>query len=258
MCKHAPLSPSAAERWLNCTASYEFCKDIKSETSTYAKEGQDAHALAGWYLELGKIMSQPSLLEQDTWLNQHWAEKPTFSEFYSKEMEKYIQQYIDYIDNIKAYEPYKYYIEYKVQIPIIRGFGTVDFWSIKDNILHIADLKYGKGKRVNVKDNQQLKLYAWGVLQKIKNLEAIHKIALHIIQPRINKDGVFESWTIGITSLTEWAKYYVKVKADFCFSGIEGGAKFKTGSWCWFCPGKDLCKHKKSEEIRRDFDDQFR
>ena len=43
---HALLSPSAAHRWLNCTASPLLEKDVKDSGSTFAEEGSLAHAIA--------------------------------------------------------------------------------------------------------------------------------------------------------------------------------------------------------------------
>lgn len=42
--KHALLSPSAAHRWLNCTAAPLLEKDIEDKGSTFAEEGSLAHA----------------------------------------------------------------------------------------------------------------------------------------------------------------------------------------------------------------------
>lgn len=45
MAAHALLSPSAAERWINCPASVFLNKDIPDEGSVYADEGTAAHTL---------------------------------------------------------------------------------------------------------------------------------------------------------------------------------------------------------------------
>ena len=42
--KHALLSPSAAHRWLNCTAAPLLEKDVEDKGSVYAEEGTLAHA----------------------------------------------------------------------------------------------------------------------------------------------------------------------------------------------------------------------
>lgn len=42
--KHALLSPSAAHRWMNCTAAPLLERDVEDKSSTFAEEGTLAHA----------------------------------------------------------------------------------------------------------------------------------------------------------------------------------------------------------------------
>lgn len=42
--KHALLSPSAAHRWMNCTAAPLLERDVEDKGSTFAEEGTLAHA----------------------------------------------------------------------------------------------------------------------------------------------------------------------------------------------------------------------
>jgi len=46
MAKHALLSASVALRWLNCMPSARLEEQIPNKTSSYAREGTFAHALA--------------------------------------------------------------------------------------------------------------------------------------------------------------------------------------------------------------------
>ncbi|HZK58088.1 MAG TPA: DUF2800 domain-containing protein, partial [Clostridia bacterium] len=50
--KHALLSASSAERWLNCTPSARLAEDIKDISSPYAAEGTLAHAIGELQLQL--------------------------------------------------------------------------------------------------------------------------------------------------------------------------------------------------------------
>ena len=45
---HAILSPSAAHRWMNCTAAPRLEEKAEDKGSTYAEEGTLAHAPAKW------------------------------------------------------------------------------------------------------------------------------------------------------------------------------------------------------------------
>lgn len=58
--KHALLSPSAAHRWLNCTAAPLLEKDIEDKGITFAEEGSLAHAYCAKKLKeyLGQDVSE--------------------------------------------------------------------------------------------------------------------------------------------------------------------------------------------------------
>lgn len=51
--KHALLSASSAERWLNCTAAPRFEESLPESTSEYAEQGRLAHA-SGDCVVIGK------------------------------------------------------------------------------------------------------------------------------------------------------------------------------------------------------------
>ena len=49
--KHAVLSASSSERWLNCTPSARLCENYEDNGSDYAAEGTDAHTLCEFRLK---------------------------------------------------------------------------------------------------------------------------------------------------------------------------------------------------------------
>lgn len=68
--KHAVLSASSSERWLNCPPSARLCEAYEDKGSDYAAEGTDAHALCEFRLKqaLGipaddHLYGQPSVPE---------------------------------------------------------------------------------------------------------------------------------------------------------------------------------------------------
>ena len=51
MAKHAVLSASSSERWLNCPPSARLCEAYEDKGSDYAAEGTDAHTLCEYRLK---------------------------------------------------------------------------------------------------------------------------------------------------------------------------------------------------------------
>lgn len=211
---HAKLPPSAAYRWLECTASYEFTKDMPVVETIWAKEGTLAHEKLA------------ELIENE------------YSNKIEPEMLKYLVPCYKYLNKLKENSDL-FLIERTVKIEPIEGFGSIDYLILKNSSLHIIDLKYGTS-RVKVEDNSQLKLYAYGAYNLIKPIANIEKIVLHIMQPRLNKNGSFTSYEQNIESLIEWARYYAGAKAQ---EALKGKGIFKAGHWCWFCLGRTICTH---------------
>ena len=48
--KHAILSASSSERWINCPPSARLCEHYPDKGSDYAAEGTDAHTLCVMFL----------------------------------------------------------------------------------------------------------------------------------------------------------------------------------------------------------------
>src|SRR5690606_30590166 len=89
--KHALLSASGSERWLNCPGSVRLEQDFPDTTSPYAQEGTAAH-------ELSEIMLR---YKTEQWTKQKYSmELKKFqanNKFYCKEMHDYIDEYTDLV-----------------------------------------------------------------------------------------------------------------------------------------------------------------
>lgn len=66
--KHAVLSASSSERWLNCPPSARLCENYEDKGSDYAAEGTDAHTLCEFRLKqaLGMPTEDPSKISPGT------------------------------------------------------------------------------------------------------------------------------------------------------------------------------------------------
>lgn len=246
--KHAILSPSGASRWINCTPSPRLEEGFEDEqASVYAAEGTLAHEFAE--LELKKALK--TVLPYMTILETLRA-----NTLYTSDMEPEIEKYTSYVlEQLSAAAPGAVLIiEKKVDLTyfIENGFGTNDAIIIADGTMEVIDLKYGKGIRVEAKDNSQLMLYGLGALRAYELMYDIHTIRMTIVQPRLDH---IDSVVIQAEALNLWGEKTVKPKAKLAFSG-EGIQK--AGPWCQWCKVKAKCGTLTADSLRmakHDFQD---
>lgn len=244
------MSPSSSERWLNCTPSARLAEAAGSKTSEYAEEGTVAHELAEYVLK--------------SWIDGTFYpecdEMPVPDEiaknkYYSEEMRDAVGEYVNFVVE-EFYEMGKgplggsvaTYLEEKLDISKFapESFGSSDVTLISPFILHIIDLKYGKGVKVPA-ESPQFKMYALGALSKFNN-GSIKYVRMSVGQPRLHHYDTIE---MKVEDLLDWAEKVLKPKAKKAFKG-EG--KQVVGSWCQFCPVKATCRAQK-DEIAHDFEE---
>ena len=170
---HATLSASSAHRWLECTAapSLEATVPSGSAVSEAALEGTEAHSMAEAKLRAA-LEGRP-------------APEPTDN----TEMEECTDAYVAFVlDAAKALSPAEVAIEQLVDFGhlVPGGFGTADCIVISEDTLHIIDLKYGKGIKVEAESNPQLRLYALGALAEFGVLYDVKHVKMTIFQPRLS------------------------------------------------------------------------
>lgn len=243
--KHARLSPSAAERWINCPPSVLLSEQFPDKSSVYAAEGTLAHSLA----EI-KVAQLLGLITEEEFEDQHESIKA--DKLYDKEMEQYTDEYALAIFNTYLelnldwlYELVKADTEKRFNIDLGVGgsqcFGTADCVLATPEELHIYDFKYGKNVEVSAIDNSQLKLYALGALSAYDPDKTIKTIHLHIIQPRMNN---FSDFTLTKDELLDWKNSIVTPNATLALSGKGEQA---IGDWCLFCRAKPICRKQKEK-----------
>ena len=241
--KHALLSASGAARWLNCTPSARL-EDVivKEESSIYAKEGTLAHEIAELLIQ--KLMYQGYNGPGSKYdiLNKE-IEKLQKHELYKPEMVGHVSDYADFVLRVYAeakkvdglaelhLEERTDYTKYAPE-----GFGTSDANIVGGGVLHIADLKYGKGVKVDAENNSQLKLYALGMIEAFDLIHEINTVRMSIVQPRLNH---FDTVEISRKELEAWGVNVVRPAANLAYSGK--GDK-SAGSWCKWCKVKATCR----------------
>lgn len=67
--KHALLSASFSERWLNCPLSARLCKSYEDKGSNYGAEGPEAHRLCEFRLKQTLWLPAENPIEHFSWYN---------------------------------------------------------------------------------------------------------------------------------------------------------------------------------------------
>ena len=233
---HAMLSPSAADRWLNCNQSVALTAHIEDKTSIYAEEGTLAHE-----------MCEAKLRERvGIWTKAKASsalKKIRENKLYDSSMEEHTDNYVDYVvekfNQIKANTPdATISIEERVHFTeyVPKGSGSCDCVIIGDGALTVIDFKYGQGVRVDAKENPQAMLYAIGAILSNEIYYDVDKVKICIHQPRVNN---ISEWDTTVLELKAWAQYYVKPRAQLAW---EGKGSVEPGDWCKFCKISGTCK----------------
>ena len=212
---HTDLSPSNAERWMNCPGSVALCLTCpKPPQSEYAAEGEQAHALLERALRTPTI--NPFDFVGDDGVTEEMAESVQFArETIFAELQKggdlLTEQRVEVFPGISG----------TLDAAVIREFDSIT----------VFDFKYGKGQIVRATDNAQMLLYLLGVM---RNHDA-RSLRLVIIQPRT--ENQVSTWDV--------PEGYMDTFRDEVERRIaltkEPKALVAAGSWCKWCWAKVVC-----------------
>lgn len=231
---HALLSPSAAYRWLNCTAAPRLEADVPDTGSSFAEEGTLAHAYCAMKLKqfLGLNIEGEEKEIAEYYETYHTGEMDEYTDTYKAiVLEKYNAARTKTPDAQLLIETR---LDFGQYIP--DAFGTADAIIIADGCMEIIDFKYGKGVRVSAEHNPQMMIYALGAYDRFSFDYRIERVRMTIVQPRIDNLSEFE---ITVQELTEWADNTLKPAAEKAYRG-EGPQQ--PGEWCQFCKVKNQCR----------------
>lgn len=229
--KHAVLSASSSERWLNCPPSARLCEAYEDKGSDYAAEGTDAHALCEFRLKQALGIPANDPIENLTWYNEEMEDcAAVYAAYVSELLEPAKQTCADPVILIEQRVDFSRWVQ--------DGFGTADCIVIADGELNIVDYKHGKGVEVSAVDNPQMMLYALGALEIFDGIYDIDSVRMTIYQPRKSNISVYE---MDKADLYEWANSELTQKAQLAY---EGQGSFSCGEWCRFCKAKAECRER--------------
>ena len=243
--KHAVLSASSSERWLNCPPSARLCEAYEDKGSDYAAEGTDAHALCEFRLKQALGLPADDPIENLSWYNEEMEECATgYAAYVVELLETAKQTCADPVVMIEQRVDFSRWVK--------EGFGTADCIVIADGVLNICDYKNGQGCRVLAERNPQMMLYALGTLEIFDGIYDIDTVRMTIYQPRKSNISVYE---MDKADLYEWANSELTQKAQLAY---EGQGSFSCGEWCRFCKAKAECRERAEANLalaRYDFEE---
>jgi len=231
---HALLSPSSANRWINCPPSALLNAEAGDRDTVFTREGTLAHAVA-------ELKARKYFLTRDHVMVTEQMREFRANELWQDEMDDHTDAYLEALKDIAAtfadmpYVALEQRVDFSGYVP--EGFGTADCIMIGGEVLHIVDFKYGKGVDVSAEDNPQLKLYAMGAIEQYMSFYDIFTVRMTIVQPRIKREP--DTWEMPARDLLRWAEDVVKPAAALAAAG-EG--EFAEGDWCRWCAVRSNCR----------------
>ena len=251
---HAVLSPSSAERWLNCPASVRAIADAgldkSDEGSAYAQEGTLAHELAeiraGLYFEL--ITPAEFLKRMAEWQEKFEAED--YPEGTEAEVAQHVTGYLDFLaERVQAHPNSQLALEQKLDTGVPRSWGTSDAVIFSPTHVEAVDFKYGAGVAVSAYGNPQLRLYGLGALDAFGDLLGdTETVTATIYQPR--RESV-SSETLTADELRAWRE---NVAIPAALLTEDPDAPFgPSEDACRWCPLKGICRARAEAVVEQDF-----
>lgn len=239
---HSEYGASKAKTWRLCTASVaavrkakEEGKIPKSKSSVYADEGTEAHNYAEACL-LGKIPVE-EIPEQ---FRVHLEGYIAHCRAIEAEAEKINVSHVTHFDPLNLVEK---------KVPLFyrsTDRGTVDHAVISPAFIHITDLKYGVGVKVDAEENDQAMIYAMSLIDELVVMEGLGFAAdlpvfISIYQPRHRSfTGEPDTWETTVGALREFSRGIV---ADYEAAKTNGGEEGfnPSDAACMFCDLKGIC-----------------
>jgi len=223
MIRHSPISPSAAERWINCPGSVKLtafvAPDEDGSITEYQRIGTKAHEIAA------AVISSPGT---EVW---EFA-----GEGVTQEILDIVDIYVNECLSIKKASPGgTEYVEYQITATGLHpnAFGTVDWAYVAGDRLFIRDLKTGAGRIVEADNNPQLLFYAAMLVRKHPHVTSCD---MGIVQPRVLGKQV-KQFVLPADKVREWEQNVLLPAV----SRVERSSSFAAGEWCRFCPVRFAC-----------------
>jgi hypothetical protein len=246
---HSVYSPSAAKRWLSCPASIRLTEDaekrglLDEHESPYALSGTAAMAV------LEEMVRAPGAAYEEAFVAAQALRQDAAEGFRLIDNDDSRRAICKAAERLRALVKSAdlWGVETKVVIseddPII--WGTADFWALTDacQTLTVVDYKHGAGYLISAEGNQQLLLYAAGLMRHHLPGFHIKKVRLAICQPR-HPEASADGW-----DEVEEDPAFVRAFMQAVLDRLEQAANEPpvTGEHCQYCPALLACPARRAE-----------
>lgn len=248
---HSVFSPSAAHRWMRCTASIGLEAGMADKGSRHADEGTAAHELAAAILRGAHVTSLDDA---------RVAIGEQHRQYVDDAMLEHVTAYCDYVRAAAVQWPGALLlVEQKLDMshiaPGVCGTGDVVLLHAESRRGKVIDLKYGLGLKIEAEGNEQLQLYASGAyaLAELLGYE-IDQWRVEIFQPRISSTPSAAEFT------SEHLDSFTRLVASVVENIRAGRVSFAPGEkQCQWCRAKGICRARADEMLalaQREFSTQ--
>src|SRR5690606_689198 len=205
---HSLFAPSYSATWMNCPGALLAGLDAPDTAGEDAAWGTVAARVAGQWQRHGK----PRHLLGTTQTVR--AGGTDYAITIDDEMMTAVGDCMSWIEGISGQRYVETRVDFSDLTPLPKQGGTCDLaicqWD--DRRLVIRDWKFGKGVRVDCRDNTQIRLYAYGFFRQHDWLGDFREIDIGIGQPRLDH---FDSIVITRDDLLAFAEN-VRTAAAAC------------------------------------------
>jgi len=241
--EHSKLfPPSSAYRWSRCTGSIDLCKDVDEPNSTESVEGTAAHHLLEQMLQgFRQRTDGDGILAGKEMVG---TTAPNGFIVTSDMFDNVLVAYEDIVEivgnDVKNKAMMKPELVVKCSHLHDQAWGTMDagYYDPKSNTVYVWDLKYGH-KVVEPEGNEQLVMYAEGLVEALGVGQLNPRVIMTILQPRLY-DGTspVKRWVVQYSDLQahlNTLKHAIDVY-------VAGRSVCQSGSHCLHCPARTICQ----------------
>lgn len=216
---HAPLPPSGSEHWVHCAGWLKMSRLFSAREDTPdSLEGEAAH----WVLSEafhGRIVPIGTLAPNGIAVTQ--------------EMHEGAELFISNIPDDVMGAGGCIHVEERTIGGVIHAdvWGTPDVWWVRDNVLHVADYKFGHGF-VDEWSNWQLICYAAAIIAAHRGALDGIAVELTICQPRcFSQDSPWRVWRTNAAEL----RPFIEILRKAAIAAQDPDARCTSGSHCAHC-----------------------